>query len=225
MKTVLLTATYLVGVGELVLAIYFWATNQKNEIRRVMALLAFATGMWVLLSAAIAYQPENAVKLFLNDLIYVCGGFVLTAFLHFSIIYPYPRFYFDNLHATLLYVPAVLFSAIALTTRTIVSQSIGGETIAGQVVGGPVFPIYNSYYAILFLSGLCILIRKIAATDGYVRRNLKLVVFAFALGGLPAVYLDLVAPFLNLPNPNYLVANIATVVWLGTVTYIITRKA
>lgn len=224
MKTFLLIATYLVGIGELILAIYFWATNSRNEIRRVMALLAFATGVWVVLSAVNAYRMESSTALFINNLIYVFGALLVTAFLHFTIVYPYPRIRFDELHAALLYLPVSLFSIIALTTTTIVSRTVGSETHAGDVIGGPIFPIYNAYFALLFLVGLSMLIRKITVTDGTMRRDLKLVVFAFALGGLPAVYLDLVIPFFNLSNPNFLIGNLATVIWLGMTTYIITRR-
>jgi len=48
MKTLLLTLTYLVGIGELILAGYFWKTHSGSEIRKVMGMLSMVTGLWVL---------------------------------------------------------------------------------------------------------------------------------------------------------------------------------
>lgn len=224
MKTFLLIATYLVGVGELVLALYFWMTRSGNTIRKVMALLAFSTGVWVLLSVFIAYKEPSNLVLVVNQLVYVFGILLVTALVHLAILFPIPIVRFDRLHAVLLYLPALIFSAISVSSGALVSDTVGSQIVVGYPVGGPVFPIYNAFLALLFLTGIAIMFLQMKRTDGFMRRNISFIAWSFVLGGLPAVYIDLFGTTFHLMSPNYLIGNLATIIWLGTTMYIVSKK-
>lgn len=225
MKTILLTLTYLVGVGELILAIYFWATNSKNEIRRVLGFLAMSTAFWVICSAFIGYRVDTPSALLLNRVVFVFGIFLISAFVHFASIFPYRLFNIDKLHIILFYIPAALFSLLSLTTTTAISSVyMTGPNDPGQIIGGPIYGWYNLYVAVLYVIGVIILFFQRKRADGAQKNNLSLLVTAFIIGGIPAVYLDLIIPFFQLINPNYLYGNIITAVWLGATTYIVLKK-
>ncbi len=225
MKIVLLTLTYLVGAGELILAIYFWVTNSKSEIRRVMALLAFSTGAWVIFSGLSAYTTETAFVDFALALVYVFGTFLMTALVHFSIIYPYPTIRFDWLHKLLLYVPAVIFSMLALLTKTIVSGIDVTTNTPGKVISGPLHHTYNYYLLVLFLVFIVIILFKIRRAEGPMRNNMIAIFVSIIIGGGIPVWLDLITPNFGLNmNVNYLYGNISTVAWLGVTTFIVMKK-
>lgn len=223
-KNILLSLTYLVGIGELILATFFWVTHSKNEIRKVMALLAFSTGMWVILSAIFAYRVTDQTSLIISQIIYVFGVLLVTSFIHLSLIYPFPLVRLDRYHGVLLYLPALIFSVISVTSKAIIQSTTGDTNVAGDIVGGPVYPMYNAYLSIVYLLGIIFLVLQRRRMDGFHRRNLGIVIWSFILGGLPAVYLDLLTPFFHLPNPNYLVGNLASGIWLGATAYIVLRK-
>lgn len=224
-KTLLLTLTYAVGIGELILAIYFWVTNSKSEIRRVATLLSLSTALWVLTSAVIAYRIDTPSALLLNRFVYVFGIFVISSFLHFTVIYPYRLFVIDKLHAILFYIPAVIFSLLSVTTSTVVQSSfLHGPNDPGQLIGGAVYPWYNIYLSLMYFLGIIILFLQRRRSDGRQKKDITLLVFTFFIGGVPAVYLDLITPFFHLANTNFLFGNIITVVWLGATTYLIRKK-
>lgn len=225
MKTILLTLTYLVGAGELILAIYFWINHSKNEIRKVMSLLAFSTGMWVITSAMIAYRTGGDVTLLINGFVYTFGILLLTTLVYFALIFPFPLMRLDRFHKVLLYVPALIFSIIGFTTRAIELDYIANEKNAGEVVGGPLLPIYNNYLLLLFIISIGLLILQVRRNDGINRNNVRLVLWGVLIGGIPAVIIDLViSTYFPDYVPNFLYGVLSSVIWFGTTTYIVLKK-
>lgn len=223
-KTILLTLTYLVGAGELILAIYFWATNSKNEIRRVMAFLATMAATWVLLSASIAYNITSDWALVANRFIYLTGVFMVTAIVHLALVFPRQVTRIDRFHTILLYIPATLFSSIAVFTDSIVKATRQVGNLPGQPIGGVVYPFYNIYLISLFVGAIFLFVVQRKRADGEHRKNVNILIAAFLVGGLPAVYIDLVSALFKTEPANYLVGNIATAIWLGATTYIVMKK-
>jgi len=225
-KEILLTATYLVGAGELILAIYFWVTNSKSEIRRVMAFVSFFAGMWVISSALSAYNNPTTFVLIALSLVYVFGAFLNTSFLHLAIIFPYPNFHFDRLHKFLMYIPALIFSVIAVSTKTIVESFNITPATPGIVISGPLHDIYNYFILINFILILGLLLYKANRTDGVNRRLILIVFFSIFLGGIFPIWFDVLVPsfFPQFIQVNYLYGSIGTALWLGITTYIVSKK-
>ncbi len=224
-KYILLTLTYLVGAGELVLAIFFWVTHSKSEIRKVMALLAFSTGMWVITSAMIAYKSGGNISLLINGFVYTFGILLLTTLIYLTLIFPFPLRRLDWLHKVLLYIPAIIFSVIGFTTRAIEVDYVANQKNAGVVVAGPLLPIYNNFLLFLYVLSIVLLIAQVRRNDGINRQNVKLVLWGVVIGGIPAVIIDLVIST-YFPNnvPNFLYGVLSSVIWFGTTTYIVLKK-
>lgn len=223
MKTILLTLTYLVGAGELILAIYFWVTNSKNEIRRVMALLAFSTGMWAITNALTAYVNPSRFVTFSLYLLFICGIISVTLLLYLIIIFPFRRIIFNKLHTILLFLPAVLIIIILLSSTTIIEgYSVTTET-PGWVIGGSLFPHYQIIVGLTYITSLIINIYKIKVTEGPTKNNLKLFLFGAFFAAVPAIFLNIWASFIsNQINPLLVV--LPSAVWLGTTTYTVLKK-
>lgn len=217
MKTVLLTLTYAVGIGELVLAIYFWVTNSKSEIRRVMALLAFSTAGWGLTNAR-----TDVHYTIIGVLSYVFGSLMLTALVHFAVIFPYRKFSFDRLHTLFLYLPWVFFSYLILTTKTVLTDLYITNN-ASYTSPGSLFPVFNMYLALLYFSGMAIMLWKVIKSEGIARHNTVIVFWSLLLAGLPGVFFAILHKMKDVPF-NYLYGPIASVFWLGATTYIVRKK-
>ncbi len=224
MKTLLLTLTYLVGAGELVLAWYFWKTNSGNEIRKVMAFLALVTALWVITTASITYTEPSAAAQVRSDFVYSFGILIVTALFHFALVFPWPTLRLDWLHYVLLYGSAVIFGYINFITNDIVAQFISSATLSGKWLGGPLFPLYNSYLLLAYLAALFILFKKYKRSDGIHRINLRIVLWSVIIGGAPAVIADLVVPLLFQFAIYPLIGTLSTVFWLGGTAYILVRK-
>lgn len=222
MKTLLLTLTYIIGSGELILAIYFWITNSKNEIRRVMALLAFSTGMWVITSAIVAYKSTSQINNFINALVFCFGVILITALIHLFLIYPYRILKIDWLHIVLLYFPALIFSASALFTKSIASGSTGGLINVGSVIPCRLYPVYNIILFLIFIIAILLAIYRYKKSDGSNKKNLSIIISSIIIGAIPAVYYDLLNYFINPEmRGNSLWGNIGTIIWVGVTAFII----
>lgn len=225
MKTILLILTYAVGIGELILAIYFWVTNSKSEIRRVMALLAFSTGIWVITSGLTSYVEQNSVTTAFMRIVFLSGALLITALLHLTLVYPTQMAKLDRFHGWLLYLPAIIFGIISLTSNTIVNGFTGSATNSGRIIPGPLYNLYNIFVlGVYILSCVLLYVRKLRA-DGIHRKNLNLIFWAVVIGGIPAVVVDLIIPIVSkgvYHNASY--GAISTVIWLGVMTYIVRRK-
>ncbi len=225
MKTLLLTASYLVGIGELILAGYFWKTNSKNEIRKVMALLAFSTGVWVLTSAFTSYVSQTPLTTFFMRIVFVSGVILVTALLHLSLIYPFQIARLDRLHRWLLYAPTFQWVFIAFFTNAIVEGFTGSATDSGRIIPGLLYTFYNLYVFGLYLVALVMFFWRMRYTEGQHKQNLELIAWSVFIGGLPAVMIDLLIPVITkgvYPNANY--GAISTITWLGVTTYIIRKN-
>lgn len=224
-KNILLTLTYLVGAGELILAIYFWVTNSKNEIRRVVSLLALSTGMWVILGAVTSYVPYSTTGHYLMALDYIFGLSLLTILVHLVLIMPFPVARIDRFHIGLLYFPVVLFSYILLFSRTIVYSFQGSPTESGTITGGPLFGLYNIYLLLLFALAVIVAFVRIRKLDGLHRSNMTIFIWSVILGGSPGIFFYLVLPtFASHIAFNTLFGVIPSVIWIGGTTYIALKK-
>lgn len=220
----LVLLTYITGLGEILLSAYFIKTNSGSEIRKVMALLCASTGLWVLLCAYEAYRPETVINHAINNLLFVAGLILLTTLLYLVIIFPYRMRYFDSLHVVMMYVPVILFTVILFGTKTIVVKTVADAQNVGITNPGPIYLIYNLYLIFLYLFSIGLLALRSTKLSGFQRRNVLIFLVSLLLGGLPAVAIDLFAPFIGLYQLNYLYGNLASVFWLGGVTYILTAK-
>lgn len=224
MKELLLTLTYLVGAGELVLAWYFWKTNSGNEIRKVMAFLALVTALWVITTAFITYAEPSTVVQLRSDFVYTFGVLIVTALFHFALVFPWPTLRFDWLHYVMLYIPAIIFGYINFASDEIVGQYVSSNTLSGIWYGGSLFPLYNGYLLLAYIAALVLLFKKYRRSDGIHRINLRIVLWSIILGGAPAIVADLVTPLLLQYAKYPLIGTLSTVFWLGGTTYILVRK-
>lgn len=224
-KDILLVLTYLVGAGELALAIFFWVTHSKNEIRKVMALLSLSTGVWVILSGLTSYVPYSTTGYYEMAALYALGALLVTAIVHLGIVFPFPMFRFDRLHAFLIYLPVVLISYILFFSKTIVLTFNGSATWSGSITGGPLYTLYNLYLLLAYVLALVILAYRARKLDGLHRQNLTIMFWSFVLGGLPGVISYLVIPIVTgVLGYNSLVGVIPTAIWIGGTCYILLKK-
>lgn len=219
MKTLLLTLTYTVGMGELILAMYFWATNSKSEVRRVMGVLAFFTGCWALLNAATGTINSNY---YLNASTFVAGCFLIASLLHLTLVFPHPFFQLDRFHRIFIYLPAVFFTYAILFTKTVV---IGFPYLknAGLTLGGPLFVVLNLYLGGVFVLSLLILFLRSKRVDGTARQNTLLLFWTILIGGIPGIFFAVLHLLDHFPF-NYLYGPIGSMIWFISIMYILRKK-
>lgn len=223
MKTFLLTATYLVGIGELILAWYFWKTNSKNEIRRVMAAISAFVGFWVLSIATTVAVPEMFSKGLMIDATYLFGVLLTTSVLWLAIVFPYRSFTFDQIHSSLLFLPCVLFAYFLFVSDTIVQQYIP-KGLSGVYIEGKLFPVFGLYLTVQYIAALLLMVDKLKRSDGIHRTMLRISLGSLLVGGSPAVLANLFIPVFSGEGTLPFVGTLSTAVWFGATTYAVTRR-
>ena len=225
MKTLLLFSTYIIGIGEILLGIYFLYTNSKNEIRRVISLFAFSTGIWAILSGITSYTAYSALGRIEIAGVYFFGALLLMAILHLSFIMPYPLIRFDKWHAFLFYLPLLFLAYILFFSRTIILSFEGSTSWAGIIIGGPLFGLYNIISFFIFTSAVITLFYRANKLDGIHKKNLKLVAWSILLGGLPgSIIFFIISTFFPSFYINSLIGVLPSVIWIGVTTYIVLKK-
>jgi len=223
MKIALFGLTYLVGIGELLLAIYFWVTNSKSEIRRVMAFLALSLSLWVLFNGIFGVHLPTKLHSVIFTAPYVFGVFILSFLFHFSVVYPLKTFSFDRLHATFLYAIASIFSFAILFSTTIVDRFFVHDNGSIGIIGGPLYGLYNFYLSVLMLLSLALIVYKYRQIQGIPKRNVQLILWSSIITGVPAFITSVFHLAPTFPY-NFLIGPIASGFWLVAVTVIIRRS-
>lgn len=224
MKELLVILGYYVAIGEMILALYFWRTNSGSQIRRVLALLAFATSLWVLSIVSIAYAQsgigwDNQFKL-----AYVFGPLVTTALLHFSLVFPFPNVRLDRWHIILLYVPWIILTWMTLASDAIVSSFRSSPIFSGEWTEGKLFIPYAFVLAVSYMVAVIVMINKHHTLDGVHKNNLRIVILAVLIGGIPGMLVDVIIPiFTGLAQFPY-IGTLSTGIWLGAMSYIVMKK-
>lgn len=224
MTGALIAINYAIGIGELVLGLFFIKTNSGNEIRKVMAFLAFITGLWVLVITFNAYNINVNSAAQLDKWTYVFGAFIVTALFNLALIFPYRLLRLDWLHYVLLYVLPFFLSALALSSNEIIRSYSTGIGNSGTWYGGSLYWIYNLYMFVMYTGTVAIFFHRYPKMDGIHRKNLRLVIYSIVLGGIPAVLFDIVIPLFTNQGRFPLIGTTSTVVWLGVTAWIIRKK-
>lgn len=223
MKEILVPVAYIIGIAELILAGYFLKTNSGNIIRKVMVLLAFSTGTWVILTASTAYVDLNNFSILRVRLVYIFGLLLITNLVQLALRYPFPAVQINWLHNLLLYIPVIILTYSILFTDTVLSGFVLSNEYYGRIIPGQLHVLYNTYLGLLFVFSLSLLIYKIKRVDGMNKINLTIFLWSLLLGGLPGIFIDIVLTSTRI-FLSPLIGVISSIVWLGGTTYIIVRK-
>lgn len=160
MITALHVIATFIGVGELILAFFFWLTNSGNRIRWVMGLIAFSMGIWVILNVLTSYTNRTAFTDAIIPLLFLAIVVLLVAIVHFSLEFPYPMFRIDRLHILLLYLPATIFAYLLFFTHGIIRDYQLDRTSTGYVLPGDTYPVFAGLMLVgLLLRSECLVIR------------------------------------------------------------------
>ena len=224
-KAILLPLTYLIGIAEIGLGIFFWATHSKSEIRKVMALLSLSTGLWVITSGLTSYVTESPITILYMKVLFAAAMVLVTALVHLALVYPYQLVHMDRFHSMLLYGPTILWCIISISTNAITTGFSGSPEMVGQVHPGNLFSLYNLFAFLLYFTALILFIMRWKVAEGQHRKNVKLIFLSVLIGGIPAVVIDLLMPLFNsgvYPNVDY--GAVSTICWLGVTTYIVVKN-
>lgn len=216
------TIATIIGIGELLLALYFWRTNSGSRIRWTVGLVALSMGMWVLLNVLTSYTERTALTDALVPILFFSVVILFLSILHLCLEFPYPMFRVDRLHILLLYAPAAIFAHVLFFTNGIVRDYQLDPSSPGYVIPGDFYPVFAGLIAIGLVASISLLIWKARRTEGVFRRNVLLVLCSFLIPGLPGLYFVLTREAVG-ASYNSLITPIVSGVWLGITGYIVFR--
>ncbi len=223
MKTLLLTLTYLVGAGELLLSGFFWKTNSGNTIRRIMSFFALVTGFWVISTAAASYNTSISGITWYRSA-HVFGPFLVTTLFVFATQFPVSTWRLDKLHYVFIYAPATLFSLIIMSSTEFLAGFTATSTDSGSWFGGSIYWLYSLLLLCFYLATVIVLVTKYRIVDGIHRKNLTIVFVSIVLGGFPAIVTDVLFSLFTNEGRYAIVGSLMTVFWLGITSYIVLKK-
>lgn len=215
--------TSIVGVVEILLALYFWITNSGSRIRWIIGLVSFSMGGWVLLNVLTSYHDRTAFTDAIIPFLFFVVVVLFISIVHLSLEFPYPMFRIDRLHILLLYLPALLFAYLIFFTNDIVFDYRLDRLSTGYIIPGNAYPLFAGLILVAMIATFSLLGYKLQRVGGTHRRNVLLVILSFLIPGLPALYLVLTREAVG-ANYNSLISPVLSSVWLGITMYIVVKK-
>ncbi len=218
------TIATLIGIGELLLAFYFWYTNSGSRIRWTVGLVAFSTGTWVILNVLTSYTDRTALTDALIPILFFDVVVLFLAIVHLSLDFPYPMFRIDRLHLLLLYFPVLsIFAYVTFFTDGLVREYYLDRTSPGYIIPGDFYPLFAGVVLVGLVSSIGLLLYKLRRTTGTHHRNVLLVLLSILIPGISALYFVLTREAVG-ASYNSLITPITTGVWLGITSYIVVKK-
>lgn len=224
MKTAFIFFSYIVGIGELILALYFFATHSQQTIRKIMGLFSFFMALWVILNALTSYREPSVAVTNAVPFIYFSVVMLVTLCVHFGLLFPFQQHRLDRLHVLLLYLLPVMMAFPIFGTSTIISGYRISPEIPGYTLPGPLYPLFAGYMVIGFCAFLALLISKIRKSSGDAKRNGIIVLLSLLIPGAPGLFFIVFGEWRGAAY-NTMIAPMLTSVWLVLTSYIVLKKS
>lgn len=223
MITFLHTITTLIGIGDFLLAFYFWKTNSGSRIRWIAGLIAFSMGVWVIMNVLTSYHDRSQLTDMAAPILFFATVVLMFSIVHLALEFPYPMFRVDQLHILLLYLPALIYAYMLFFTHDIVKEYQLDRHSSGYIIPGHEYPLFAGLVVVATVATFCLLVYKLRRLTGTHRRNTMLVLFSFVIPSLPALYFVLTHEAEG-TGYNSLISPIVSSVWLGITSYIVLKK-
>lgn len=210
------------SVVSLILGIIVFSLNRKNLLNKVF-LVTSASGFYWTFTEFMMWQSNTAdVANFWSKMGFLWPFFVVL-FLHFSLLYTQNRLLKNKLFYLLLYVPAIVFAIVDLSTELINSQPI--LEYWGYEDGAPLTWMYGVslvWVAVLPITALIASLRfHLVTKDRNKKRQSKYITLAFSIPILAYLITNVIFPTFSISIPN--LGHFATLFFAILVSYAILK--
>ncbi len=212
---------FLIALAALLLGLRFLFRYQKTPSVMYYGLFALGVALYV---GANGLGYGSHVPLWIGERLAWCGGVLATIFfLPFAYSYPSPMRSARELlpwvlWPTILFIPAMLFTNLIIQAPESTVFGYGYQTVTGTY-----FWVFLLFYAAYWLWSLIVLGRRMVASDGTYRHNLRLVFAGIILSLLASTIFDVIIPITHATQLGF-VGSLMTSAWLGVTGYILLKK-
>lgn len=219
----------IIALVELWLAIYFFRTNSGSLLRIYYAwfvlgvfVWVFSVGLWKLIHYFFPY-PQHTISELIDRMAF-CGPVILvTALLAISILFPYPIRRITKKSVASFIAIVVIFCLLLLMSDVFL---IPAETRIGLrvVEFASYYWVYASYFLLLWLASVAILVSRWLRSSGYNKWLLSRFLIGIIGSGVIGVFTNLVLPFFFDNDGLWWAGPSASLIWLAVTTHIIRKQ-
>lgn len=218
-----------IALVELWLAIYFFRTNSGSLLRIYYAwfilgvfIWVFSVGLWKFVHNFFPY-PQYAISEIIDRTAFFGPVVLVTALLGISILFPYPIKRITK-RATIFFTSIVIiFGLIIMMTDILLKPA--EKTIGLRVVEfASYYWVYASYFLLLWLASVVILVSKWLKSFGYNKWLLSRFLIGIIGSGIIGVFTNLILPFFFDNDGLWWAGPSASLIWLAVTTHIIRKQ-
>jgi hypothetical protein len=188
-----------------VLSLYVLLRNPRYPTNRSFAVLSFGGSIWVV-SNALDYV---LILTILTKLTYFGAILIATGLLYFSVYFPFQQFRLNNLKHLLIILPGAILSVLLFFTPLLIDHIVADGKSA---VFGPVYHVFNVFFAIYLIVAVVLFARKYRNADGLHRWQLNMIFWAMIFSLIAGIITNLILPW---------VFDVWTLGWVGPMFSII----
>lgn len=193
----------LVAISSLLMSILVLARGVKNsKINLYFSLLTFFNFVWAISEFLTRTMPYD-LSLFFNKVTYFSGLIIAISFYYFSTHFPFAQKKNKKIIGALIFLilfilTFIIFSDGLFITNFFKTAESNAYTLSLNKGG---YIAYSIFFVLIILVAFYNLFKKYFASDGIVKKNLKVLLSAIAIAFLAGLYFDIILPFFN--NYNY----------------------
>jgi hypothetical protein len=211
----------IVGLLELVFAIYLFTRYEKSKSITFFALFALSVSGWVLANSFGIFIPQGIFDV-IGRMSFLFSSFIFPLLYLFILEHPYPV---TNVHSRFIFftfLPSVIISLIIFFSNSIVQGFI--QVSYGETIYGNLFPCFSLFIICWFLLILAEMFYKRRKLDHLHRWQMSLLLIAIVISGIFGITFTILLPSVFNIRFAYWLGPASSVIWLGFMWVIIRRK-
>ncbi|MBU1148653.1 hypothetical protein KKI23_01040 [Patescibacteria group bacterium] len=212
---------FITALLEIVLALYVYLRNRKNEINVSFALFVFG-GFLYALASALFLSMDEGVALFWGKMSYLGGTLAAVFFLYFSLTFPFKKLAISWLHKIAFFLPIILFTILIFSTDTF-TTSFFEENNLRYLKLGPSYDLFVIFFVCYWIWALVNLFNKYKVSDGIHRWQLKYFLWGAVITSIIIVVFDLFLPLFDIRQFSIFAPELI-LIWFGFTAYILFGK-
>lgn len=212
-----------IGVIELLISIFILFRRERSDSIIAFSLFNLGVAIWVFSNGVARLSPD--LNVVFDKLTFVGASIIVSAFVYFSWSFPYKNNNFLKSQIILLFLPTIIFTYALYTSDYLVGGDVVLTKFGYYLMGeGKLYHLFNIYILSFFIWSFINLFKKLKTSDGYHLWQLRTILFALGVAAIFGVFSNLVLPWFFNVSSYYWLGPLFSVVWLGTITYIVVKR-
>lgn len=212
-----------VGILELIFTIYLFVRYERSPAITAFSFLSLCVTGWVLTNGIGLFFARGG---FAEDITYrfsfIFAMFLFSTLYIFVLLFPYPKLQIDGRRLLFMLMPSAILTPFIIWSHAFV---VGFKpTSSANTIFGNDYWIYSVYIIFMFFLAMIEIINRIKQLEGIQKWRMRVIYYALLFSGIIGFSNHLILPYIFQIDASASLGPGSSVIWLGSMWYIIKKK-